>query len=136
VEQTNVLFVCTGNSCRSQIAEGWLRKLGGDRFAAQSAGIEAHGKNPRAIAVMDAAGIDISSQESTQLTDAMLAWADTVVTVCGHADEHCPMLPAGTIKLHWPLADPAKATGTDDEVSAIFCATRDDIRSRVLALVS
>jgi arsenate reductase len=85
---------------------------------------------------MDAAGIDISSQESTQLTDELLAWVDTVVTVCGHADEHCPMLPAGTIKLHWPLADPAKATGIDDEVSAIFCATRDDIRSRVLALVS
>jgi arsenate reductase (thioredoxin) len=98
VEQTNVLFVCTGNSCRSQIAEGWLRKLGGDRFAAQSAGFEAHGKNPRAIAVMDEAGVDISSQESTQLTDKMLAWADTVVTVCGHADEHCPLLPAGTKK--------------------------------------
>jgi len=118
------------------MAEGWLRKLGGDRFAAQSAGIEAHGKNPRAIAVMDAAGVDISSQESTKLTDAMLDWADTVVTVCGHADEHCPMLPTGTRKIHWPLADPAKATGTDDEVFAIFCATRDDIRSRVLALIS
>ena len=134
--QIKVLFVCTGNSCRSQMAEGWLRKLGGDRFTAQSAGIEAHGKNPRAIAVMNEAGVNISSQESTQLTDVMLDWADTVVTVCGHANEHCPMLPAGTIKLHWPLDDPAKAKGTDDEVSAIFCATRDDIRSMVLVLIS
>jgi arsenate reductase (thioredoxin) len=76
-----------------------LRKLGGDRFAAQSAGIEAHGKNPRAIAVMDEAGVDISSQESTELTDEILAWADTIVIVSGHADEHCRLLPAGTKKI-------------------------------------
>ena len=110
----NILFLCTGNSCRSQIAEGWAKRLGGDAFEALSAGIEAHGKNPRAIAVMAESGVDISAQESTRLTDEMLAAADYLVTVCGHADEHCPALPAGMRKEHWPLSDPARATGTED----------------------
>lgn len=130
-----VLFLCTGNSCRSQMAEGWGRHYGGERLTFQSAGIEAHGKNPRAIAVMRDAGLDISAQESTRLTPDMLARADLVVTVCGHADEHCPALPAGTQKEHWPLSDPAKATGTEEEIMAVFRASRDDIRRRVRELV-
>ena len=89
----NVLFVCTGNSCRSQMGEGWARTLGEGLVHARSAGIEAHGQNPRAIAAMGEVGIDISGQSSDRLTDADLAWADLVVTVCGHADEHCPLLP-------------------------------------------
>lgn len=131
----NVLFLCTGNSCRSQMAEGWARSLAGKSLAVQSAGIESHGRNPRAIEVMQEAGVDISRQESTQLTDAMLASADVVVTVCGHADEHCPALPAGTRKEHWPLDDPAKATGSGDEVMAVFEVSRDDIRRRVGSLI-
>lgn len=131
-----VLFLCTGNSCRSQIAEGWARRLGGDAVDALSAGIEAHGKNPRAIAVMAEAGVDISGQESTRLTDAMLAEADYLVTVCGHADEHCPTLPPGMRKEHWPLSDPAKATGSEDEIMAVFRASRDDIRARVEDLLA
>lgn len=131
----NLLFLCTGNSCRSQMAEGWARALGGDGLEVRSAGIEAHGKNPRAIEVMKEAGIDISGQESTRLTPDMLAWADLVVTVCGHADEHCPALPAGTRKEHWPLDDPARATGPEDLVMSVFRASRDDIRSRVDALL-
>jgi len=131
----HVLFLCTGNSCRSQMAEGWARHLGGDRVEAQSAGIEAHGKNPRAITVMAEAGVDISAQESTRVTPAMLAWADVVVTVCGHADEHCPVLPAGTRKEHWPLNDPAKATGSEEEIRAVFHASRDEIRRRVQELI-
>ncbi len=127
----NLLFLCTGNSCRSQMAEGWARALGGDRLHVKSAGIEAHGKNPRAIAVMREAGIDISDQESTRLTDDMLQWADWVVTVCGHADEHCPALPPGTRKEHWPLDDPARATGSEEEIMAVFRASRDEIRRRV-----
>ncbi|ROR32006.1 arsenate reductase (thioredoxin) [Inmirania thermothiophila] len=126
-----VLFLCTGNSCRSQMAEGWLRALGRGRVEVQSAGIEAHGKNPRAIAVMAEAGVDISDQESTRLTPEMLAWADLVVTVCGHADAHCPTLPPGTRRLHWPLEDPARAQGSEAEVMAVFRATRDEIRRRV-----
>ncbi len=127
----NLLFLCTGNSCRSQMAEGWARALGGDRLHVKSAGIEAHGKNQRAIAVMREAGIDISDQESTRLTDDMLQWADWVVTVCGHADEHCPALPPGTRKEHWPLDDPARATGSEEEIMAVFRASRDEIRRRV-----
>ena len=131
----NILFLCTGNSCRSQIAEGWAKRLGGDAFDVLSAGIEAHGKNPRAIAVMAEAGVDISEQESTRLTDEMLAAADYLVTVCGHADEHCPVLPAGMRKEHWPLSDPAKATGSEEEIMAVFRASRDDIRARVADLL-
>ena len=131
-----ILFLCTGNSCRSQIAEGWARALAGDQFDVYSAGIEAHGKNPRAIAVMKEVGIDISSQESTKLTDEMLAGIDYVVTVCGHADEHCPVLPAETRKEHWPLSDPAKATGSEAELMAVFRASRDDIKQRVADLLS
>ena len=133
--KTRILFLCTGNSCRSQMAEGWGRALGGGRFECLSAGIEAHGKNPRAIAVMAEAGVDISGQESTRLTDAMLAGVDLVVTVCGHADEHCPVLPAGTRKEHWPLSDPARAIGTEAEVMAVFRATRDEVRDRVAGLL-
>ena len=130
-----ILFLCTGNSCRSQMAEGWARHLGGDEFDVQSAGIESHGKNPRAIGIMSEAGIDISGQESTRLTDAMLEDLELVITVCGHADEHCPILPPSTRKEHWPLSDPAKATGAEDEVMAIFRASRDDIRGRVAGLL-
>ena len=131
----NLLFLCTGNSCRSQIAAGWGHELGDDWLTVQSAGIEAHGKNPRAITVMQEAGIDISGQESTKLTDEMLAAADYMVTVCGHADEHCPVLPAHIRKEHWPLSDPAKATGSEEEVMAVFRASRDDIKQRVADLI-
>jgi arsenate reductase len=131
-----LLFLCTGNSCRSQMAEGWARQLGGDRIEVQSAGIEAHGKNPRAIAVMAEAGVDISAQESTRLTRQMLDGLSLVVTVCGHADEHCPVLPPGIRKEHWPLSDPAKAGGSEAEIMAVFRATRDEVRQRVAELLT
>lgn len=131
----NVLFLCTGNSCRSQMAEGWARNLAGPGTEIQSAGIAAHGKNPVAITVMREAGVDISSQESTMLTHAMVEWADYVVTVCGNADQNCPVLPAGTSKEHWPLEDPAGAVGIDDEILDVFRASRDDIRGRVADLM-
>ncbi len=133
--RVKVLFLCTGNSCRSQMAEGWANHLGGDWLEVQSAGIEAHGKNPRAIAVMREAGVDIAQQESTRVTPEMIAWADLVVTVCGHADEHCPVLPPGVQKKHWPLSDPAKAVGSEEEIMATFRATRDEVRSRVEGLI-
>lgn len=134
-ESLTVLFLCTGNSCRSQMAEGWLRELGGAPFNALSAGIEAHGKNPRAIAVMREAGVDISGQESTVVTREMIDRSDVIVTVCGHADEHCPAIPASVRKIHWPLSDPAKATGSEAEIMAQFRATRDEVRRRVDELV-
>ena len=135
-QRMNILFLCTGNSCRSQMAEGWARALGRDAFDVCSAGIEAHGQNPRAIAVMREAGVDISDQASTHLDDKTLDGVDYVVTVCGHADEHCPVLPGAIGREHWPLPDPAQATGTDEEVMAQFRASRDDIRRRVEDLLA
>lgn len=132
----HILFLCTGNSCRSQMAEGWARHFGKGAIEVQSAGIEAHGKNPRAIAVMREAGVDIAGQESTRVTQQMLAAADLVVTVCGHADEHCPVLPPATRKLHWPLDDPARATGSEEAIMRVFRASRDDIRERVQTLLN
>lgn len=117
------------------MAEGWARHFAPDWLDVRSAGIEAHGKNPRAIAVMAEAGIDIAGQDSTMVTDDMIRAADAVVTVCGHADEHCPVLPAATRKEHWPLDDPAKAVGPEAQVMAVFRATRDDIRRRVTDLL-
>ncbi len=131
----NILFLCTGNSCRSQMAEGWTRHLAVENLQVESAGIEAHGKNPRAIAVMAEAGVDISGQQSTVVTPAMLDAADLVVTVCGHADEVCPVLPPGKRKIHWPLSDPAKATGTEEDIMRQFRATRDEVKNRVLGLL-
>ena len=128
----HLLFLCTGNSCRSQMAEGWARELASqddkEWLSVESAGIESHGKTPRAIAVMQQAGVDISGQESTRLTDEMLERADLVVSVCGHADENCPVLPAGTRKIHWPLEDPAKSQCSDEEIMQVFQASRDYIR--------
>jgi len=131
-----VLFLCTGNSCRSQMAEGWLRDLGGGRFDVYSAGIVAHGKNPRAIAVMKEAGVDISGQESEQLNPAMLEELDLLVTVCGHADETCPAVPVSCEKQHWPFDDPAKATGSEEEIMAEFRRVRDQIRNRIEAFIN
>lgn len=118
------------------MAEGWTRHLAAGEVEVQSAGIEAHGKNPRALAVMSEVGIDIAGQESTIVDDEMINRANVVVTVCGHADEQCPMLPARIRKVHWPLSDPAKATGTEDEVLEQFRATRDEIEARVRALLA
>ena len=130
-----ILFLCTGNSCRSQMAEGFARHLAGERAEILSAGIEAHGKNPRAIAAMAEVGLDISNQESTRVTDDMLANTDLVVTVCGHADEHCPVLPTGTRRVHWPLPDPAKVTGSEEQIMTEFRRVRDDIQRRVSELL-
>ena len=135
----NILFLCTGNACRSQMAEGWAKWYGRPLFDIQSAGIESHGKNPRAIAVMKEAGVDIAKQESTKVTDEMIERADLVVTVCGHADEHCPVLPPGTRKEHWPLEDPAKAEkdfkGDEERIMQQFRDSRDDISRRVKELL-
>ena len=126
-----ILFLCTGNSCRSQMAEGYANALGGGRIEAKSAGIEAHGKNPRAIAVMQEDGVDISAQESTVLTDEMLHWADLLITVCGHADENCPVVSANLEKQHWPFDDPAKAKGNDEEIMREFRRVRDSIKRKI-----
>ena len=112
-----------------------MRHLGGDRFIVESAGIEAHGKNPHAIATMREAGVDISGQESTIVSAAMLDRADIVVTVCGHADEQCPALSPSVRKIHWPLKDPAKVTGTNEEIANAFAQTRNQVEERVRELI-
>jgi len=117
------------------MAEGWLHQIGGERFVARSAGIEAHGLDPRAAAVMREAGVDISGQESKVLDPAWLDDVDLLITVCGDAGERCPVLPARCAKQHWPCDDPARAEGDAREVLASFRRVRDQSRTRVQSLV-
>ncbi|MHB1286049.1 MAG: metalloregulator ArsR/SmtB family transcription factor [Leptospirales bacterium] len=134
----HLLFLCTGNSCRSQMAEGWSRALSFEGLSIRSAGTHPHpdGINPLAIAAMNQSKIDISRQQSTLLDSDLLFWADLVVTVCGEADEICPVLPPGTRKEHWPLPDPDHARGTSREIFRVFCQSRDAIEERVRDLLS
>lgn len=131
-----VLFLCTGNSCRSQMAEGWLKHLGKGKYEVFSAGIVAHGKNPRAIAVMQEAGVDISGQESEQLDPEILNHLDLLITVCGNADETCPTVPVSCEKQHWPFDDPAKASGSEEEIMTEFRRVRDQIKARITEFVN
>ena len=131
----NILFLCTGNACRSQMAEGWTRHLGGNVVNVSSAGIEAHGINPRAIAVMQQAGVDISSQHSTILKSSDLEQMDVVITVCDNAVAQMPTLPAHCDHLHWPLPDPAQITGDESTVKAGFDAVRDQLRAYIEGLL-
>ncbi|WP_080835050.1 MULTISPECIES: arsenate reductase (thioredoxin) [Cohnella] len=127
-----VYFLCTGNSCRSQMADGFLKALGTDRYEVKSAGLEAHGLNPRAVQVMKEAGVDISSHTSDVIDPEILNRADYVITLCGHADEHCPVISnKNVVKWHWGFDDPAKATGTEEEITSHFRAVRDAIKSRI-----
>ena len=130
-----ILFVCTGNSARSQMAEGFARHLGQDRVEAHSAGVEPSRLNPFAVAVMLEKGIDISHQRSKAFDENLARRMHVVVTVCGNADERCPMLPPEVNKLHWPLEDPAVAKGTHPEILAKFRDIRDQIETRVLELI-
>ncbi|PCJ32429.1 MAG: arsenate reductase [Gammaproteobacteria bacterium] len=131
METMRVLFLCTGNACRSQMAEGWARELAGDIIKIKSAGIEAHGQNTHAINVMNEVGIDISQQESIRINAEMLEWTDLLVTLCDNAEEQCPVISPHTMKLHLPLADPAKFRGTEEEVLAEFQEAREKVRQRV-----
>jgi len=130
-----ILFLCTGNACRSQMAEGWLKTLGGDAYEVYSAGIVAHGKNPRALAVMQEVGVDISGQESEVLDATILATVDLLVTVCSHADEHCPAFFIKGKREHWPFEDPAKAAGSEEEIMNEFRRVRDQIRDRIIVFI-
>lgn len=129
-----VLFLCTGNSCRSQMAEGWARHLHGDAFEVYSAGIETHGLNPNAVAVMAEAGVDISNHHSKLLSELADVKLDYVVTVCGHAHETCPVFPAEATVVHMGFDDPPKlAAGESDPVKAMdhYRRVRDEIKMRL-----
>ena len=123
-----ILVLCTGNSCRSQIAEGYLRHFAGDKAVVYSAGVETHGVNPRAIATMQADGIDISGHTSNNITEYTGVDFDFVITVCDHAKERCPFFPSNAQKFHYNFPDPAKATGTEEEINNSFDSTRDLIK--------
>lgn len=136
MEKKLVYFLCTGNSCRSQMADGFLKELGGDKYEVKSAGLEAHGLNPRAVQVMKEAGIDITSHSSDVIDPAILNRADYVITLCGHADEHCPVISnPEVIKWHWGFEDPAKATGTEENIMCEFRSARDAIKARIQSFV-
>lgn len=127
-----VYFLCTGNSCRSQIADGFLKALGSDQYEVKSAGLESHGLNPRAVQIMKEAGVDISSHTSDVIDPEILNKADYIITLCGHADEHCPVITnKNAVKWHWGFDDPAKATGTEEEIISKFREVRDAIKARI-----
>ncbi len=130
-----VLFLCTGDSCRARMAEGWATHLGGDVIEVKSAGFEAQTRDPRTIAVMRERGIHAEKQKPTALTSTLLDWADLIVTVCHPANDYCLVLPAGKAALHWTLDDPARSAGTEDEILAQFREARDDLGLLVAALI-
>lgn len=120
-----IYFICTGNSCRSQMAEGFGKAILGDEWNIYSGGIETHGVNPKAIKAMEEVGIDISNHTSDLIDDSILKHADLVVTLCSHADAHCPTIPSGVKKEHWNFDDPAGKEWSE------FQRVRDEIKNAI-----
>ena len=125
----SILVLCTGNSCRSQMAEGYLKHFAGSTAKVYSAGIETHGVNPKAIASMKEDGIDISNHTSNQVEEYAAIKFDYVITVCDNAQERCPVFPSSAIKLHHNFPDPARATGSEEEVRNEFRRVRDQVKA-------
>ena len=123
-----ILVLCTGNSCRSQIAEGYLRHFAAGKAEVFSAGVETHGVNPRAISIMKEDGIDISLHTSNNINEYRNVEFDYVITVCDNARETCPYFPSGAKQFHHNFPDPAKATGSEEEVTRVFRSVRDQIK--------
>ena len=137
MEKVRVMFLCAGNSCRSQMAEGWARELAGDWLEIKSAGIDAYGQNESAIKVMAEVGIDISQQHSIRVNGEMLEWCDLIVTLCDYAEEQSsPMLSTHTLKMHMPLPDPVKFSGNEQELMTEFRATREKIKQCVEYMIT
>jgi len=129
MDKKKILVVCTGNSCRSQIAEGYLRKIAGDKAEVYSAGVETHGVNPLAIETMKEDGVDISSQTSNNMNEYLNIDFDFVITVCDNAKERCPFFPGTAKKFHQNFRDPAKATGSKEEIKEHFRQVRQQIKN-------
>lgn len=132
--RTRVLILCTGNSARSQMAEGLLRHDAGERYEVFSAGVEPSLVRPQAIAVMHEIGIDISRQRSKSVDEFAGQQFDLVITVCDHASERCPIFPGPTKRIHWSFDDPAAIEGTEEEKLSVFRRVRDEIRARLNSL--
>ncbi|MDO7854524.1 arsenate reductase ArsC [Hymenobacter convexus] len=128
-DKKNVLVLCTGNSCRSQLLHGYLAQELGKRAAVYSAGVEVHGLNPRAVRVMAEDGVDISHHTSNHVDEYAAVPFDYVLTVCDHANEVCPVFPSSAKKLHHNFPDPAKATGSEEEIMGQFRAVRDQVKA-------
>jgi len=128
-----VLFLCTHNSARSQMAEGLLRRLGADRFEAASGGTEARGVNPLAVRAMAEIGVDLRGHTSKTLDRLLGERWDYVITVCDNANESCPVFPGRVTRLHWSFDDPSAAAGGDEQRLAVFRRVRDEIRARIEA---
>jgi arsenate reductase len=126
-----VMFLCTGNACRSQMAEGFARALGNGLIEAYSAGIVAAGVHPRAIAVMNELNIDISLQKSTKIDERLLKTMNVVITLCGNAEEACPRTPPEIKRIHWPINDPVDTWGSEVKIMKEFRRARDEIRKKV-----
>jgi arsenate reductase len=133
VTKRRVLFLCRHNSARSQIAEGFLRALGGDSFEVESAGTEATRVNPLAIRAMAEVGIDLTGHRSKTFDGFLEAPWDDVITVCDGANERCPVFPRSARRLHWSLEDPSRAAGDDEQRLEVFRRIRDEIAARVRA---
>jgi arsenate reductase len=126
-----IMFLCTGNSCRSQMAEGFAAELGRGIVEAYSAGLNPAGLNQRAVKVMDEIGIDISAYQSKAIDADLLGQMDVIITLCDHASEACPWTPPQIKRLQWSLPDPAKAEGTEEEIMNEFRKVRDEIHARI-----
>lgn len=126
--EKKILILCTGNSCRSQIAEGYMRYFAGNKAVVYSAGVETHGVNPKAISIMKEDGIDISNHTSNNIDEYINIDFDYVITVCDNAKERCPFFPTKALKFHYNFPDPAKASGTDLEITEQFRSVRQLIK--------
>ena len=131
-----IMFLCTGNSCRSQMAEGFAKHLGKGLLEVHSAGLIAAGVHPRAIAVMQEAGIDISRQRSKEIDQNLLNTMDIVITLCDNAAEACPWTPPDIKRLHWPVDDPVGTVGTEEQIMKQFRRARDEIREKIEQFVA
>lgn len=130
-----IMFLCTANSCRSQMAEGFAKEYSRGSIEVYSAGIMAAGIHRKAIAVMKELGIDISGQHSKEIDENLLRQMDIVITLCGHAEETCPRTPPDIKRLHWPIRDPVGTIGSEEYIMDDFRRARDEIKEKVRALI-
>mgnify|MGYP001579587829 FL=1 len=130
-----IMFLCTANSCRSQMAEGLAREFGKNLIQPYSAGLSPSYVHPRAIEVMKEIGIDISNQKSKIIDEELLKKMDIIITLCGHAEASCPMTPPEIKRIHWPIEDPVGAIGTEEEIMKAFRKARDEIKTKIQSMV-
>ncbi|MFZ6016632.1 MAG: arsenate reductase ArsC [Nitrospirota bacterium] len=130
-----VMFLCTANSCRSQMAEGFAKEFGKGLIEVHSAGLMAAGVHKRAIAVMEEIGIDISEQKSKSIDLYLLAQMDIIITLCENAEVACPTTPPGIKRIHWPIKDPVGTIGTEEDIMREFRRARDEIKEKVQKLI-